>query len=97
MDRLVAEKADSATSKPWKFWARQETITSHQLAQVIERIAAHLEPPFISLLDQQQIVPMALDDYAGLDTDEGKASRDVVLFSGLKKEAVAAAIEFSKC
>src|SRR6476620_2011991 len=96
MDRLVAEKADSATSKPWKFWARRKTITSHQLSQLIERIAAHLEPPFVSLFDQTEIVPMALDDYAGFDADKRKASRHVVLFGGLKNETVAAAIQFSK-
>ena len=74
MDRLVAEKTNSATSKPWKFWARQEAITSHQLAQLIERIAAHLEPVLVFPFDQPEIAPMAFDNYAGLDADERKAS-----------------------
>src|SRR6266699_2469303 len=94
MDCLVADKSDSAAGKPRQIWPRHELITRHQLPHLIEGIAACFESPVVSVLDDSNLAPIALQNHASVHTHERKTARDIVLFGGLKKETVTAAIQF---
>src|SRR4029077_553344 len=94
VDRLVADKSDSAAGKPRQFGPRHELITRHQLLHLVDWIAAHFELPVVSVLDNSNLAPVALQNHASVHSHERKTPRDIVLFGGLKKETVTAAVQF---
>src|SRR6266576_639426 len=94
VDCLVADKSDSAAGKPRQFGPRHELITRHQLPHLVDWIAAHFESPLVSVLDDPNLAPIVLQNHASVHTYERKTARDIVLFGGLKKETVTAAVQF---
>src|SRR5258708_6462051 len=91
---LVADKSDSAAGKPRQFGARHELITRHQLPNLVDWIAAHFESPVVSVLDDSNLAPVALQNHASVHAHERKTARDIVLFGRLEKETVTAAVQF---
>jgi len=77
-----------------QFRIRHELITRHQFAQFIKRIAACFESLFAVVLDDSNLAPVALQNHARVQTHERKTSRNIILFRGLKKEAVTTAVQF---
>ena len=58
------------------------------------RNLAQLEGMFALNLDDSNLAPVALQNHASVHTHERKTARDIVLFGGLKKETVTAAVQF---
>src|SRR5262249_25527520 len=94
VDRFVANETDGATAKPRQFRTRYELITTHQLLHFVYRAAAYLQSLFLFALDDSNLASMALHHHARINANERKTSRDIILFRGLKKEAVTTAVEF---
>src|SRR5215467_3267986 len=68
-------------------------MTRHQFAHLVQGIAVCFESLFVSVLDDSNLTPMALQDHARVHTHKRKASRDIVLFGRLKKETVTTAVQ----
>ena len=94
MDRFVADKSNSAACEARQFRARHELIARHQISDLVDRIAACFESPLVPVLDDSNFAPVALQNHARVHANERKTSRDIVLFGGLKKEAITAAVQF---
>src|SRR5262249_23970334 len=93
VDRLVADESDSAAGEARQFRVRHELITRHQFSHLIEGIAACFESHFVSVLDDSNLAPVALQNHARIHTHKRKTSRDIILFGGFKKEVVTTAVE----
>src|ERR671918_485781 len=93
VDRLVADESDSAAGEARQFRMRHELITRHQFSYLIEGIAACFESPFVSVLYDSNLASVALQNHARVHTHKRKTSRDIVLFRGLKEEAVTTAVQ----
>src|SRR5438874_3507669 len=91
VDRLIADKSDSAASEARQLRVRHELIKRHQSAQFVKRIAGCFESLFAAVLDDSDVAPVALHNRARIHAHERKTSRNIVLFRGLKKKTVTAA------
>src|SRR5437762_3898293 len=70
MDCFVPEKTDGPARKSWQFRARNELITRHQFAQLIEWISRCVEPLLAPAFGNSNFVTMTLDDNPRLGPNE---------------------------
>jgi hypothetical protein len=78
MNRFVAKETDCASAKSGQFRTRDELIARHRLAELIQRVACHLDPPLDSQFDDLKLVSVGLYHDARIYPGEGEASGHVV-------------------
>ena len=93
-DCFVPKKTDSAASEARQFRTRDELITRHQFAQLVEWVSRYVEPLLATAFGNSNFVTVALDDNPWFGPNEREPPRHVIFFSRLEEETVAAAIEF---
>src|SRR5262245_62029430 len=63
VDRLVADESHSAAGEARQLLVRYKPITPHQFSNLVEGITAHFESPFVSILDDSNLAPVALQNH----------------------------------
>src|SRR6266513_3858511 len=92
-DCFVPKKTDSAASEARQFRTRDELITRHQFAQLVEWVSRYVEPLLATAFGNSNFVTVALDDNPWFGPNEREPARHIIIFRRFKEEAVIAAIE----